>query len=69
MLPHLRKYFQVFDALTFFSLVFSDITEKLRTFEMFVDISFAIDILLNFLKLPPNVDTGDDGESSLQQLL
>ena len=52
-----------------FSLVFAHIAEKLKTFEMFVDISFLIDIMLNFVKLPPNSNSAADeysNEPSLQ---
>ena len=66
--PHLRKSISHL-TLTFFSLVFSEIAQSLQRFEMFVDIAFMIDILLNFVKLPPNLDTSDDGETSLQQLM
>ena len=66
--PHLRKSISHL-TLTFFSLVFSEIAQTLQSFEMFVDIAFMIDILLNFVKLPPNLDTSDDGETSLQQLM
>ena len=52
--------------------MFTHIAEKLSTFEMFVDISFLIDIILNFVKLPPNSNSAADeysNEISLQQLL
>ena len=52
--------------------MFTHIAEKLSTFEMFVDISFLIDIILNFVKLPPDSNSAADeysNEISLQQLL
>ena len=33
--------------------MFPHVADKLRTFEMFIDISFALDIILTFLTLPP----------------
>ena len=53
--------------------MFTHIAERLRTVEMFVDIAFLLDIILNFVKLPPNLSNIADEYSNeyinIQQLL
>ena len=47
--------------MSFCRLVFHTYSEFFRGFEMFVDVMFAIDIVMNFFKLP-------DGEDNMRKI-
>ena len=42
-----------------FVLVFPAASDDIRYFELFTDVSFTIDIVMNFLKLPQNKKLAD----------